>query len=104
MGIHIREHYVNATTRSRFGDSESYDTHFDARSELFRFCLKEYGRCISKMYVDHSFYGTLCVGWVFQKRKQYDDCKDTYLQETWVELTDRLNNPERRKRGSKEPA
>lgn len=97
MGIQIREYWVNATMDRICGDSGKYETRFDSRRELFRFCQKEYGRCTSKMYIDHALYGTLCVGWVFEKRKRYEDCPETFLAETWVELTDRLNNPERRR-------
>jgi len=26
------------------------------------------------------------VGWIFEKRKKYDDSDETYLHETWVEI------------------
>jgi hypothetical protein len=52
---------------------------------IFRIARSDYGRCVSSMYVDAEG-GPRRVGWVFQKRCKYDDCNDTYLQETWVSL------------------
>ena len=56
--------------------------------ELFRFCQKEYGRCVSKVYRDVAMgdgaYDMKTEGWVFLKRANYERGKGTYLQETWV--------------------
>jgi hypothetical protein len=64
------------------------ETWEQTMGELFRFCQKEYGRCVSKVYRDIAMgdgtYNTVNEGWVFQKRAEYTDCNKTYLQETWV--------------------
>jgi hypothetical protein len=56
-----------------------------AHGEIFRHYQSEFGRCISKM-----FAGNSQVGWVFQKRTNYEDrgqvSRETYIQETWVGL------------------
>jgi hypothetical protein len=56
------------------------------KGELYKTLTKEYGRCISKMYYDGADGAAIPIGWVFEKRVQYSDCKDTYLQEAWVSL------------------
>ena len=67
------------------------DTIFDATDPeklpgaIFRFCQKEYGRCVSGVYVGEGDQ----VGWVFEKRMQYEDCNDTYIRQVWVTLLDR---------------
>lgn len=81
----IREDYVNATEGYSSGGGDFYTPFTDNRGELFRNCQKEYGRCISKMYRDYNGQALFC-GWVFQKRVQYDDSADYFLQETWVEI------------------
>jgi hypothetical protein len=71
------------------GNSEPYETHFEDPAKLYRSCLKEYGRCISKVYIDKNGK-SVPVGWVFLKRQEYEDSRkrpsETYLHETWVTL------------------
>ena len=67
-------------------------TIFDPESptlvgDIFRFAQKEFGRCVSKMYVDTDD-GIKQVGWVFQKRERYEDSEKTFIHETWVSLYD----------------
>lgn len=83
MPLMVSEVYVNATTDTRFGDSGIYECFTDSLGELFRRMQKEYGRCVSKVYID-SIKGTKSVGWVFQKMMQYEDSKKTYIREVWV--------------------
>ena len=68
------------------------DTYFDP-DNLYRSLQKEFGRCISKVYVDTKEQQVMHVGWVFQKRKLFRDeygadprDKGSYLAETWVSL------------------
>jgi hypothetical protein len=64
------------------------ETWEQTMGELFRFCQKEYGRCVSKVYRDiatgDGTYDTKTEGWVFLKRANYERGRGTYLQETWV--------------------
>jgi hypothetical protein len=83
----IRETYVNVTKGYRYGETEWYEPYTENIGRLFKSLQKEYGRCISKIYIDG--YGGQVVGscgWVFQKKIQYEDCKEFYVQETWVEV------------------
>lgn len=82
------------TITSARNATEEHGIYFDEVTDagdvtvkrLFRLCAKEYGRCIGKIYVDTKDGETKAVGWVFQKRERYTDCKDTYIHETWVEV------------------
>lgn len=49
---------------------------------LYRYGLSEHGRCIGKMYVGDGKH----VGYVFVKRRKYDDCAETFLAEAWVSM------------------
>lgn len=70
------------------GESGKYEPYTDDTGRLFRSFQKEYGRCTGKVYIDTD-KGTKSIGWVFQKRQQYDDCNGSYLMETWVTLYDK---------------
>lgn len=66
------------------------------KRELFRFGLREYGRCVSKVYIEGR--GGLApgpsYGWVFQRRRPYeDDPKRAYLHEVWVTVLRRVACP-----------
>lgn len=79
----IQETFENATTEVVFGESRPYETYCETRGELYRDLRGEYGRCISKVYVDRGAE-VIPVGWVFQKRMQYEDSPEYYLRNVWV--------------------
>jgi hypothetical protein len=91
--------YLNRTENYRVHDEridlkDTYNLDDNPTvGDIFREMVKEHGRCTGKVYVDYlhrdSKYGPYPVGWVFQKRVKYDDCKETYLQEVWVTLLDK---------------
>lgn len=87
MNLYVQESFVNATEGYRFGDSDVYESYTDDAGELYRSMLREYGRCIGKVYVDTDGR-TLHVGWIFQSREKYEDINETYLREVWVTLHD----------------
>ena len=84
----ISESYVNATKGWRIGDVEPYETMYYAyeQGKLYRLLQREYGRCISKVYIDVAGSKPKAMGWVFQKRQRYEDVNETYLAETWISL------------------
>jgi len=51
---------------------------------IFRWCQKEFGRCTGKVYVKNGIH----VGWIFLKREQYEDSRETFLHETWITLVE----------------
>lgn len=79
----VKETWVNRDDKCLLGESDVYETYTEEKGQLYRHMVREYGRCIGKIYVETK-EGTKEVGWVFLKRQKYSDCKETYLQETWV--------------------
>lgn len=90
----IQESYINATKGYRFGDSDQYESFTDDIKTLFQSLQREYGRCVSRVYVDREGQTQpIAVGWVFQKRMQYEDARNNhqesyYVREVWIMLFD----------------
>ena len=84
--IWVSEEFVNLDRDCRFGETEPYESFTDDVGKLFRSLMKEYGRCISKVFIDTKAGVTKAVGWVFLKRDKYEGSQDTYLREVWVTL------------------
>jgi hypothetical protein len=77
------EHFIGEERQS-IGETIFADTPLERLGgELFRFSVREHGRCIGRVYVDTDD-GTVATGWVFQKRVKYQDDDETYLHETWI--------------------
>jgi hypothetical protein len=89
--IVMREQWVNQTKNHRIGDSDWYESFTNDEGELFRSLQKELGRCTGKVYVDTDEGDSRPVGWVFLKRKQYDDVGEYFLMESWVDLKHRYS-------------
>lgn len=64
---------------------------------IYRDAVREYGRCVSKVYIERDDGDSIPIGWYFVKRARYDrpvrTCQDrwcdkhytnTYLQGAWV--------------------
>jgi hypothetical protein len=88
----IEETHLNATEGYRMGEEtiDVADTIFGedpAPGDIYRWCLKEFGRCTGKVYVGNAV--PRHVGWVFVKRDRYEDTGEIFLHETWVTLLDR---------------
>ena len=84
--LQIQETYVNETDGHIIGESDWYEPYTDNRGRLFREMQRDYGRCVSKMYVDEIDGQPSAIGWVFSKRMQYEDCPRTYTREVWVHV------------------
>jgi hypothetical protein len=81
----IEENHVNETTGYGISDIPPYETWAEDNEvgALFRDLQREHGRCRSKVYIDP---GARPIGWVFTKKRQYTDCKETYLHTVWITL------------------
>jgi hypothetical protein len=90
------EEFVDMTREIRYGEPSIQKVFTDDPGKLFRYCQKEFGRCVSRVYIDTADEEAAPVGWVFQKRVEYDDCNKTYLRETWVTLFQGPKGPHRR--------
>ena len=80
--IFLQEEFVNATMGYRINDGEVFESRFETKSEVYQYCLKEFGKCVGKVYVGEGQH----IGWIFQKLVKYEDSKEKYLQEVWVSL------------------
>lgn len=105
MTLLIQENFINATKHHSFGDcSEPYEAFTDDIGRLYRSLASEYGRCVSKVYLDTASKGTVAIGWVFQKQMPYEDVpKECYLREVWVTLFEpcELDDPDHLQRATK---
>lgn len=81
----VNEVYTNETEKYRCGDSGYYQPFTDNLGKLFLTYQRDYGRCISKVYIDKD-NKSFAIGWVFEKKVKYEDCNEFYLQHTWITL------------------
>lgn len=88
MTLEIKEKFVNRDKGYVFSESDWHALDTQDKGQLYRSLRDEYGRCISKVYVDqlqvNGQMAAIPIGWVFVKRIQYEDCDETYLREVWV--------------------
>jgi hypothetical protein len=68
--------------RVGYGTSDPYETAFTHTGELYRACVKQFGRCTGAMYADPN---ARKIGWVFLK-KVNKGLQEMWLRETWVEV------------------
>ena len=85
--VWVQESWVNRTEGHSGGDSGVYETWatFGELGRLFLDLQHEHGRCTGKVYIDRAG-GARAIGWVFEKRRKYEDVDETYLAETWITL------------------
>ena len=86
--LYVRENWIDVDRNCGMGSSDVYETMHDNTGDLYRALVKQYGRCVSRQYIDDKSGNTKQIGWVFQKRSKYEDCNETYLLETWVSVHD----------------
>jgi hypothetical protein len=95
MYLRVQEDFINLTKSTRYGEGEPTETCYES-NDTGGLCARlagEYGRCTSKVYLDTKSRGTIAIGWVFQKKVEYDDAyryddkgKREYLREVWVTI------------------
>jgi hypothetical protein len=90
MSIIVSVVYTNETENHGIGEEEAHETRFDTTTELYRFCLKEFGRCKSKVMIDTKDGQVMHVGWFFERREKYEDTNETYLRGVWVTVHEKL--------------
>ena len=99
----VSEEYVNVTEGYRFGNAEPYEPHTEDVGYLFRAYRRDYGRCVSSIYVDQRIDNsdgsfeikTVRVGWVFRGKVEYEDTHESYIREVWVTLHDDVDTVKR---------
>lgn len=84
--LYTKETYVNKTEGNQVWETEICETIHEEVGSLFASCKKDFGRAVSKMYVGEGEQ----IGWVFEKKVPYEDSKETYIQEVWVGVFERI--------------
>ena len=92
MNLYCKEDSVHVVGESGvfqkrvgLGGTDVYETRYESTGDLYRSCMKEYGRCIGKMYIDKvgllgTPIGAQQVGWIFLKRApENDGCIETWV-------------------------
>jgi hypothetical protein len=89
--VFVRETFIDETKGHQFGESDWYEPYTDDIGRLFRDMQKEYGRCTGHVYVGDG-PDVKKVGWVFEKRMEYDDYRGRgdrfYVRTVWVRLAE----------------
>jgi hypothetical protein len=98
--------FVDATRDMRYDHSGLEPTDFEEEEagKLYHALRREYGRCVSKVYMTTRTEEAVPIGWVFQKKEEYTDTNRKYLRETWVTVhlgPQRFRLDRRRKRHDK---
>ena len=90
----IEEEHLNATEgymlcdASRIALKDTWMGEDATSGDIFRASRSEFGRCVSKVYIDTED-GPKAIGWVFLKRDRYEDTDEPFLHETWITLLER---------------
>ena len=72
--------------RERIADTIFAGTDWPSlRGRIHGFCRREYGRCVSKVYIDRAG-GAVQTGWVFERKEREEDNAESYMHEVWVTL------------------
>lgn len=91
------EDHINKTENYSYGENETplEDTTIKNLKDLYHYGLKEFGKCISKAYIDKKDGASQHIGYVFQKKRQYEDTKEFYLAESWLSIEHYIETIER---------
>lgn len=97
--IGVIDYIITPIKRRERDDTQSYrlpDDVMTVKGESFKEIFNDfqtlYGRCVNKVYIDGPENTPQHVGWVFEKKDEYDrhpyreeECR-YFIQETWVTL------------------
>ena len=76
--MYVSEAHINLTEGYQLGDEGPYDAGDLTIGELFHNCRAEYGRCTGRVYIDSSSGKAHPIGWVFLKKRLYENAKGHY--------------------------
>ena len=79
-------------TRHLCLDKDTWHEYDGKKQKLFTEMQREYGRCISKMFVDRKNLPPLVIGWVFEKFTKYEDSSEKFIKHTWVEVAEKVEH------------
>lgn len=89
--------FINKSENYIFGDDimDISETEIETLADLYKYCSKEYGKCVSKMYVDR-IKDAIHIGYVFEKAVEYEDTKEKYIRETWASIEHYIEKTDRK--------
>jgi hypothetical protein len=81
--MHLKITHVNINKDCGYADyTLPLDPKETTKQKLFKSLMEDFGKPVSKVYIGDRH--PTPIGWVFHKRRRYDDCNEFYLCETWV--------------------
>lgn len=81
----IEEVHISEDENCLLDEPYPYETYTSDRGELFRSLQKEHGACTRKLYIYGKDGEAQAIGWVFRKRRPYEDVPtESYLHTVWV--------------------
>ena len=89
MSLYIKENLINRDENYQFEESDVYDTGLDTKGELFKRLQQEYGRCVSRVYIDTP-NEPKPIGWVFESTQNYEDTGEPYTRAVWVTVHSKM--------------
>lgn len=83
----IKTSYVNVTHGYSIGEEtiNISDSFIKTLSDLYKFGLKEYGKCKSKVYIDTKA-GQAHIGYYFERKEKYENTEEYYIRGVWVSI------------------
>lgn len=87
--ISVHEAFVDADRQVRLSDRR-YQTDKTV-GEIYNTCRKDYGKCVSRLFIDTPDGDVVQCGWCFRKPVCADGV--SYQQEVWVQLYKDDNQP-----------
>lgn len=88
--LYIKGTVVDTDRDCVIGEIEIQESNFSKIGDLFRYCQREYGGCVSNMYIDTKEGKTRKVGWVFEKKVDYEKGSDPTNMQTWITVHQRV--------------
>ncbi len=94
----VKETHINATENYTIGENSLpvKESKVKTLKDLYKYGIKNFGKCISKAYINKKDSSQVHIGYVFQKLTQYEDTKEKYLSETWLTLEHYIETRERK--------
>jgi hypothetical protein len=88
--LYVEETHVDTKEDCRYWASEIEETDYESVGAIYRAMRSQYGRCVSKVYIDTMQNGVQATGWVFRGKVVNDENPYRepykYVREVWVSV------------------
>ncbi len=79
--VNITENYMLDEQRTPLKD-----TIITNLKDLYKYGLKNYGKCTGKQFRINKYKESIHIGYTFEKKCVYEDTKETYVLATWLSI------------------